>query len=518
MHSPPTSNTVSDEPAPWVQKMGLVLGPSLFIATLVFSPPEGLAPNAWLVCGLALWMACWWITEAVPLPVTSLLPVLVLPMMNVMPLKQATQGFSADIIFLFLGGFMLSIAMEKWRLHLRIGLGLLGIMGKDAKTILASLMLATGFMGMWISNTATTIMMMPMALSVALLVSKHLSAQSGEDARERFTKAIVLGIAYSPCLGGLSTFIGTPTNAVLEGFLSKTYDYTISLADWMSFGVPLSITLLVIAWIILRMTFLSRLQFEGDITGMLRKQYSDLGPMQTGERLTLMVFLTCLFLWKFGFLVENITGLALNDAAIAIFGALLLFTLPLDKKFSACVLSWKDTEKLPWGILIFFGGSLSISAALTETGVTDWMSAKLHVMHGVELVLVVALVIIALILVSEMMSNVATITAFLPILAALATGLEVNPLVVLIPATLAASCAFMMPGASAPNAIAYSTGYLKVPEMIRTGLWLNLFCAIIILIAAFTIIPELMGFDMNVLPEWAQPKDAGTGMSGATAD
>jgi len=425
-----------------------------------------------------------------------------------MPLKEAATGFSADIIFLFLGGFILAIAMEKWRLHLRIGLGLLLLIGRDAKTILAGLMFATGFMGMWISNTATTIMMMPMALSVAMVITKNAAKNLHADAQSDFIKAIVLGVAYAPCIGGLATFIGTPTNAVLEGYVSKTYQHNISLADWMSFGVPVALVLLLLAWALLSIVYLRKTPLSGNIGLLLREQYKNLGPMQRGEQLTLLVFLGCLFCWKFGFVLENALGIRLDDAVVAVMAALLLFILPLDRKFESHVLCWKDTEKLPWGILLFFGGSISLSMALTQSGVTSWLSGELHLLHGVEIALVVVLVVVALILVSEMMSNVATITAFLPILAALAGGLEVHPLVIMIPATLAASCAFMMPGASAPNAIAYGTGYLKVSEMVRTGGILNILCAIVIILAAFYIIPPLMGFDPNVIPEWAAPKSA----------
>ena len=479
--------------------------------SLLSAPPEGLSREAWIVCGLALWMASWWITEAVPLPVTSLLPLFVLPVWGILPLKEAALGFSADIVFLFLGGFILAIAMEKWRLHLRIGLGLLSLIGRDAKSILAGLMLATGFMGMWISNTATTIMMMPMALSVALVITKYAAKDAPQADKNAFVKAVVLGVAYAPCIGGLATFIGTPTNAVLEGFVSKTYQHNISLADWMSFGVPVAALLLFIAWLLLCIMYLAKSRLSGDIPALLREQYNGLGPMQRGEALTLLVFLGCLFCWKFGFLLEDALGITLDDAVIAIMAALLLFILPLDRKFESHVLNWKDTQKLPWGILLFFGGSISLSMALTQSGVTSWLSGELHLLHGVELALVVVLVVIALILVSEMMSNVATITAFLPILAALAGGLEVHPLVIMIPATLAASCAFMMPGASAPNAIAYGTGYLKVSEMVRTGGILNILCAIVIILAAFYLIPPLMGFDPNVIPDWAMPKDAISG-------
>ncbi len=491
-----------DQTPPIVRRIGLFLGVALFAATFLLEPPEGMSQPAWRVVGLAFWMATWWISEAMPLPVTALLPLTVMPLLGIMPLRKAAGNFAAELIFLFLGGFLLSIAIQKWRVHERIGLGLLRFVGSSVPVLLAGLIAVTGFMGMWMANAATAMVMMPMALSIAALLARENSTTTGAQ------KALILAVAYAPVIGGLSTFIGTPTNAVLEGYLSKTYGYQISLAQWMIFGVPITAVLLVACWILLYFSFVRGAPAIPNLGPLMRQEYAKLGGFSRGEIATTIVFIGCVAGWVFSDFWASLLGNPLEDAVIAVVGALVLFVLPLDRKFETTVLTWKDTEKLPWGILLFFGGSLSLSAALTETGVTQWLSAELSVLHDVP-VWVLAIIVVAVItIVSEMMSNSATVTAFLPIVAGLAGGLGINPLLLMIPATFAASCAFMMPGASPPNAIAFASGALKVPEMIRTGLKLNLICMVVILLAGFYFIPAVKKFDPYTVPTWAAQKKA----------
>jgi sodium-dependent dicarboxylate transporter 2/3/5 len=492
---------MADQTPPIVRHIGLAVGVALFLLTYVLPAPEGMSTPAWRVCGLALWMGVWWITEAMPLPVTALLTLVVMPLTGIMPLKKAAGSFAADLIFLFLGGFILSIAIQKWRVHERLGLGLLRYVGGSVPRLLAGLLAVTGFMGMWMSNAATAMVMMPMAISIAALISS-----SNGLAGAPVTKALLLAVAYAPCIGGLATFIGTPTNAVLEGFVSKTYGVTFSLAQWMAFGVPVAVVLLIGCWLLLYGTLLRRVPAVPNLAALMRAEYAKIGVFTRGEIVTTAVFAFCVQGWMFSDLWAGLLGVAVDDAVIALCGALLLFVVPLDRKFERAALTWKDLEKLPWGILLFFGGSLSLSAALTETGVTQWLSQELKVLHDVPPWLVISVVVVLVVAVSEMMSNSATITAFLPILAGLAGGLEIHPFLIMIPATLAASCAFMMPGSSPPNAIAFSTGKLAVADMVRTGLWLNLICGAGILLAAFYLIPGIMGFSAYELPAWAQPK------------
>jgi sodium-dependent dicarboxylate transporter 2/3/5 len=349
------------------------------------------------------------------------------------------------------------------------------------------------------SNAATAMVMMPMALSIANLVNRDGVKQPA------LTKALVLAVAYAPCIGGLATFIGTPTNAVLEGYLDRTYGYNLSLADWMKFGVPVSLVLLALCWGLLCFTLLRGAPAMPNLGATMRAEYAQLGAFSRGEIATTGVFLLCVIAWVFSDFWSGLLGVPIEDAVIAICGALLLFLIPLDRKFDQTVLTWKDTGPLPWGILLFFGGSLSLSAALTQTGVTAWLSSELTILNEVPVWIVAIAAVVLVVALSEMMSNSATVLAVLPILAGLAGGLGINPLLLMVPATLAASCAFMLPGASPTNAIAYSTGVLSVPDMARLGLRLNLVCAAVILLVAFFLMPEALDFDPYKRPAWAVP-------------
>lgn len=491
-------SAVADETSPLARKIGYFLGPALFLITFLVAAPGGMEPPAWHVCGLALWMACWWITEAMPLPVTSLLPIVILPALGIATLKDTLAPYASPIIFLFLGGFIISSAMQKWNLHLRIGLRLLKCMGVGPKSVLAAVMIATCFMGMWLSNTATAIMMMPMALSMGMLLSKD------NEANNNLVKAMVFAVAYSGIIGGLSTFVGTPTNAILQGFMAKTYNHPFALSDWMLFGVPLSVMLLAATWLLLTLRYARHAETVDDVKSTVCNAYDKLGAMRREEKITLGVFALVACLWIFGKGLRQSLGIELDDASIAIFGAMLLFLVPADRHFSSFAMTWKDTHNVPWGILLFFGGSLAVSDVMTGAGVTAWLSTQLSALHGLNLALVVFLIAVLLIAVSEMMSNVATITAFLPILAAMAAAMHINPILILVPATLAASCGFMLPGASAPNAIAYGTGHLKVRDMIRTGLTLDIISALAVTVFTFTFISWALGIELGSVPDWAK--------------
>lgn len=475
----------------------LAAGPLLATGIWLGAPMAGLSPQAWAVVGLAAWMITWWITEAMPLPVTSLLPIVFLPLMAGFSFRAATAEFANSIIFLFLGGFILSAAMQKWNLHRRIALKVLLLIGCGAKSVVLGMMLVTAFLALWISNTATMILMLPMAVSIVALL------MGGGRERSGFARALILGIAYAAALGGIGTFVGTPTNAILLGFLESTYGTTLALSDWMMFGVPLVILLIGMAWCILTFFFLRDApECPGGRQAVLA-EYEALGPVCNGERVVLVVFALTVSLWLGSTALEQWLGIRIEDAAVAIVAALLLFLIPVNAKEQTFTLTWKDAERIPWGVLVFFGGSLSLSAALTSSGVTAWLSEELTLLQGVPLWLVTVSIVLLIIVVSELMSNVATITAFLPILSALAVSLNVHPLALMLPATLAASCGFMMPGASAANALAFSTGHFKVRDLLITGFWMDVAAAIAIMIACSTIAALALGFDPSAMPEWA---------------
>lgn len=487
---------MSDTPV--MKYTGMILGPLLAAIMLIIQPPVGLSPEGWKVCALAVWMALWWISEAMPLPVTSLLPIIILPTLGIFSLKQTLEPFSSSIIYLFFGGFVLSTAMQKWNLHLRIALLALKLCGSGAKGMLAVFMLVTCFLAMWVSNTATTIMMLPMAVSIASLLAKK-----GEEMQQNMlAKALVLGVAYSAVIGGLGTFVGTPTNAILQGHMERTYGYKLDLVEWMMFGVPVMLVLFALAWALLCRVFLKGYVMDG-AKAIIAKEYTALGRMSRGEKIVATVFLLTVSLWVAGGVVEKFLPVKLDDAVIAIFGAFLLFLIPTNIKKGEFTLNWKDTGTIPWGVLVFFGGSLSLSAALTENGVTLWLSHILEALGQMEALVIITVVVALIIVASEMMSNVATITAFLPILSALSTALHVNPLLLLVPATMAASCGFTLPGASAPNALAYGTGYIKVSDMTKTGLIMDSVALLVIVAAAYTIVMSVLGIHLGEVPSWA---------------
>jgi sodium-dependent dicarboxylate transporter 2/3/5 len=494
------NNSVQEE-SNSIKKFGLFLGPVLALIMLAFPAPEGMQQNAWYVSALAVWMATWWITEALPLSYTSVLPLIILPIFNIQPVENVASSFSNPIILLFFGGFIISAAMQKYKLHVRLSLKLLKIVGNSPGLILMGLMMATAFLAFWMSNTATAIMMLPIAISIGVLLTPEGKKATG------FQKALILAVAYSSALGGLGTFVGSPVNAILLAHLDETYGYSIDLTDWMKFGFPIVVASVTSAWILLYLFFVKGTELVSDAHERIANEYEDLGKIDKGQAIVFTIFLMTVFLWLFSGSIEKLIGFKIEDAYIAIFSAVLLLLIPLNFKPFKTVINLKDVIRIPWGILVFFGGSLALSSALTSTGVTEWLSNELKMLQGINYIILIFIICIIIIAVSELMSNVATITAFLPILTGLAVALDVNPLLLMVPATLAASCGFMMPGASAPNALAYSTKKLRVTDMVKTGFLLNLFATIIIVLATFTIVSMVLAIEGSGMPEWAKIKD-----------
>jgi sodium-dependent dicarboxylate transporter 2/3/5 len=491
-----------DEPK-IIKRTGLALGPVIAFIMIMSTPPEGMSSNAWHVSALAVWMGTWWITEAFPLAVTSLLPIFILPILNIQSVKTVASSFSSPIIFLFLGGFIISAAMQKYKLHIRLSLKLLNVVGNTPGLILMGLMMATAFLAFWMSNTATAIMMLPIAISIGALLTPDGKKSTG------FQKALILAVAYSSALGGLGTFVGSPVNAILLGHLNESYNYSIDLTDWMKFGFPIVLLSVTSAWILLYFFFVRGTVLVTDAHERIAKEYEELGKVDRGQALVFFIFLLTVTLWLCSGKLEKLVGYKIEDAAIALFSAFLLFIIPVKVKPYTSLINWADAVRIPWGILVFFGGSLALSSALTSTGVTEWLSNELKMLQGINYILLIFIVCILIIAVSELMSNVATITAFLPILTGLAVALNVNPLLLMVPATLAASCGFMMPGASAPNALAFSTKKIKVTDMVKTGFLLNAAATIIIVIATFTIVSMVLGIEGSEMPEWAKIKAHG---------
>ncbi|MBI1223701.1 MAG: DASS family sodium-coupled anion symporter [Bacteroidetes bacterium] len=473
------------------KKVGLFLSPILFVVMLLMSPQFGLKTDAWQVLAMAFMMLGWWVTEALPLPATSLVPLVILPLLGVSSPKEVAPFYGDPIVFLFLGGFMLALAMEKWNLHRRIALTIVSMTGTNANGIVLGFMVATAVMSMWISNTATTIMMLPIALSViGLLTETRMANPNTEQAKglANFSKTIMLGIAYAASLGGMATLIGTPPNVVFKGYMAKN-GYEINFFDWMLVGVPLMVLLVGLTYFInVKIIFPNRLgKFEG-AKELIEGELKALGKPSSAEKKVFWLFMVTVFFWvSSGFLSKAIPGLHLGDEMIAIAAAIALFLIPVDFKNGVFLLDWDSTSRLPWGILLLFGGGLALADALYKTGLIDIIGSAFHGSQINRVLFVLALTA-ATVLLSEAMSNVALVVVFLPVVSGIAQAVGIEPILLAIPMTLAASCGFMLPMATPPNAIVFGSGHLKVADMVKSGFWLDILSILVITLFAETIV------------------------------
>ena len=484
-------------------RLGLVLGPVLFALMLAVPAPAGLSADGWRVAATAVLMAVWWVTEPIPIPATALLPLALFPLLGVSNIQEAASPYANELIFLFMGGFMIALAMQRWGLHRRIALGVLSAVGTRPAALVGGFMLATAFISMWVSNTATAVMMLPIALSVVQLVQRG----APEGSRSDLPGALMLGIAYAASIGGFATLIGTPPNALLAGFVRQTYGIRVGFAQWMMVGVPMMLVLLPFTWLLLtRVVYRVN---EPEIPGgreLIAGEMRSLGPVSAPERVVAVVFGLAALAWIVRPLLETaVPGAELSDAGIAITAALVLFLFPVNLARAEFVLDWQWAGRLPWDVLLLFGGGLSLADALTRTGVAKWIGAGLSGLGSLPTPLLVLLVCATIVFLSEIASNTATAAAFLPVVGSLAVGVGENPLLFVVPAALAASCGFMLPVATPPNAIAYATGHVSVPRMARAGLLLDLMGIAVILVVAYTLLLWAFGIQPGVLPPWATP-------------
>ncbi|MCH4553656.1 SLC13 family permease [Aestuariibaculum lutulentum] len=471
-------------PHPLSKKVGLFLGPILFIC-LRLIPFESISDNASTVIAIAGWMICWWITEAVSISVTALLPLLLFPLFKVMPIADVGANYGSPIIFLFFGGFVLALALEKVNLHKRIALTIIKKTGSTPNRVILGFMIATGFMSMWISNTASTVVMLPIALSVIKLLINDEDGFTKQD--KNFALNVMLGIAFSANAGGIATVIGTPPNSVLIGLLENEYHIEISFIKWMIVGLPFSIILIGIIYLVMVKCFFpcNGLIFNTE-KDFIDNELKKLGETTPKEKQVLVIFGITVFLWIFRTVINNlIPGLELSDTMISMFGALLLFTIPHNLKRGEFILEWIDTQKLAWGILMLFGGGLALAKGMSATGIVD-VVANTIATSNISILVMASLLIILMLFMTELMSNVALTAVLAPVVAGIALGLDVPILYLLIPVTMASSCAFMLPMATPPNAIVFASGYIKVSEMAKVGFILNLI-SVVLLILLFKI-------------------------------
>jgi solute carrier family 13 (sodium-dependent dicarboxylate transporter), member 2/3/5 len=489
------------------RKIGLLVAPCLFFIILYLPPLPYLGADAQKVIAVAVWMLCWWITEAVQLPITSLLPIILFPLLGVMDIKEATTPYGNPIIFLFMGGFMIALALEKWNLHLRIALNIVKLTGTNANGIVWGFMVSTALLSMWISNTATTVMMLPIAYSVIQLLSNTV-AKSEQHQLANFSTTMMLGIAYSASIGGIATLVGTPPNSVMVSMMDATFHYKISFAQWFMIGFPFAVLLLIVNyWVMVKWLYPIKIADFSGSGAIIDQELAKLGKMSIGEKATSWVFCGTALLWIFKDVLNYMLPfLHLDDTVVAIIASVILFVVPLNWKKESFILQWEDTSRLSWGILLLFGGGLSLANALEKVGIIRWIAQSVTDNSSLSLWMLVWVLVVLAVFMTEIMSNVALVTVLVPVVSAITIGLGQNPLMTVIPITIGASCAFMLPMATPPNAIVFSSGYVKVSQMMRVGFVLNILSIIILMILALTLLPYIFDIQEGVVPEWARVK------------
>ena len=476
---------------PAYKKKGFTIGLVVFTLMLFMPAPEGLTENAWKVAAIVSLMAIWWATEAIPVPVTALLPLALFPLFQITSFKSAALPYANPNIYLFLGGFMLAIAIERSGLHKRMALKMILAAGSSGMKLIGGFMLVAALISMFVMNTSTTLMLLPIGLAVCSVVATTIPGLNDQD-KKFFDTALMLGIAYAATIGGMSTLVGTAPNIVFSAFMLETYGVEISMIDWMSLGVPLAAVMLVSAWVILtKYVFPISFITSNDTKEHLHRMLDDLGPLSKDELKISVIFGLTALAWIFRKGLDNFELLSgLTDAGIAIISAILLFMIPSSNN-KGDLLNWNSSNKLPWGLLILFGGGLSIAAQINSTGLGVWIGEGLSILGTVPPIMLIFFVAALIIFLTEITSNVATTSTFLPVFGAVAIGLGILPVSLTVPVCLAASCAFMLPVATPPNAIVYGSGKFTIATMMKAGLLLNIIGIFVVTLFAYFIAPQV---------------------------
>ncbi|WP_419785244.1 SLC13 family permease [Pseudodesulfovibrio sp.] len=499
------------------RRIGFFLGPIVFVLMLVLPVPTGMKVEAWHVAAVTALMAIWWITEAIPIPATSLLPIALFPLLGVMKSSASTAPYANHLIYLFMGGFFLAVTMERWNLHRRVALYTIKAIGTSPAKMTLGFMLATAFLSMWVSNTATAMMMVPIGLAVIQQAtgfsSEHLRDSINNVGPEfNFGRALMLGIAYAASIGGVATIIGTPPNTVMAGMVEKMFGVTIGFGQWMMFGVPLSAITLAIAWFLLTKVLFNTGDME--LAGgakIIEEEVKKLGPMSSEEKKIVAVgcFMATFWLAR-GFMAKSSFVLDIMphfkyvaDATIGILGALILFCIPTDFKKGQFLLDWKTAVKIPWDVILLFGGGLAIANGFAKTGLAGYIASQLGALEGASMLIFVGVVVLITIFLTEITSNTATATLLVPIMGSAAIAMGVHPFATIVAACVAASYAFMLPVATPPNAVVFGSGCVTIKQMAKAGVWLNIIGTILITGFVVYILPVLWGVDLNSVPSWA---------------
>jgi solute carrier family 13 (sodium-dependent dicarboxylate transporter), member 2/3/5 len=477
------------------ERVGLIAGPLVFAAMLLAPAPAGLSPDGWRVAAAAVLMAVWWMTEALPIPATALLPLVLFPALGVLDMPQTAAPYANEIIFLFMGGFLLAAAMERWGLHRRIALRIVAAVGTSPRGLVLGFMVATAFLSMWISNTATVAMMLPIAIALAAMFRP-----SGEGPYQ-FGTALMLGIAYAASIGGVATLIGTPPNAVFAAAAGELLGVQIGFFEWMLVGVPLAVVFVPVCWALLVGLLYPPGPLAGDADALISQERAAMGRASRAEKMVFAVFVATALAWIMrapkpmaGFTVPGIQTLVpqVEDSTIAMAAAILLFLLPVDWRRGVFVLDWRTASRIPWGVLLLFGGGLSLARAMSQSGLAAWIGGGVTGLSVLPGLLVVGAVAALFVFLTEVTSNTATAAMAMPVMAGAGVALGIEPLLLMATAALASSMAFMLPVATPPNAIVFGSGCLTVPQMVRAGVWMNVVAILLITLLASQLLPLLV--------------------------
>ena len=463
---------------------------TVFLIILLSPQPEEISINAWRVAAVGSLMAILWATEAIPLFVTALLPLIFFPLFGISSFSEAAMPFSNKNIFLFLGGFILALSIQKSNLHERIALGILRFSGKDGSSLIAGFMGVSAFLSMWMMNTSTTLMLLPIGISVATIASN----QNPESDNNGFATALMLGIAYAATIGGMTTLIGTAPNAVFASFIEQNYNVKISFIDWLCIGLPLALIMLPATWFVLtKIIFDTSFSSNDEAMNLIKQRYENLGIITIPEKRVLIIFCLTAFSWISREGLQNIPGLEnLSDHVIAVIASVSLFLIPNGIKGEK-LMNWETAKNVPWNLLILFGGGLSLANAVSYSGLSVWLGGNLEPLGSLGLIILVLASVGLIIFLTELTSNLATTSVFLPVIASMAIGLGESHLVLTASITLAASCAFMLPVATPPNLIVYGSNLFKVNQMIKAGFALNILGLILVTLIALTLVPYFLG-------------------------
>jgi sodium-dependent dicarboxylate transporter 2/3/5 len=476
------------------QLIGLFLGPILATLMMLAEAPDDLTTAAWRTAAIGILMAVWWATEAVPIAVTALLPLVLFPLLGIANIQDTAAPYSNKVIYLFLGGFVVAFAMQRWNLHRRMALNVLQHTGGNGRSLVGGFMLASALISMWVMNTSTTMMLLPIAVSIIAVIHKTVK-QLDQDARENFQYSLLLGVAYGATIGGIATLVGTAPNAMFAAFMLENYETDIDFSSWMLVGLPLSAAMLPLAWLALT-RWVFKVDFTTSAEGIaeLRNMKQAMGRITVPEKRVATVFVCMALLWIFRPVLAKAFGLtALDDSGIAMAGAIALFLIPSGDSKDPLLLRWHYAEKLPWSVLILFGGGLTLAGAVSRTGLAAWLGGSLQAVGTLDVFLLVIIAATLIIFLTELTSNIATTATFLPVVGAIAIEAGIDPIVLAVPVTLAASCAFMLPVATPPNAIVFGSGLLTIPKMARAGLALNLIGIVLVSIVAVFVAPIFLG-------------------------